>query len=117
MAGVLPMPTRLESPQEVFSRVSAREQKLSRLLIFYISGGLLFMLLPGTFLGVWNLISISAQRTAGSVSPAWIQAHMRKSWDGSAASSWASATTQFPNCARVHGRSLYGRPGSLAFFG
>jgi hypothetical protein len=61
--------------EEIFARVSAREQNLSRLLVFYISGGLLFMLLPGTFLGVWNLISISGRRTAESISPSWIQAH------------------------------------------
>ena len=41
----------------------------------WISAGLGFMLLPGTFLGVWNLISISSRREAESVSPAWIQAH------------------------------------------
>ena len=34
-----------------------------------------FMLLPGTFLGVWNLLAISSRRAANSVSPAWIQAH------------------------------------------
>jgi hypothetical protein len=28
--------------EEIFARVSVREQKLSRLLVFYISGGLLF---------------------------------------------------------------------------
>ena len=61
--------------EEIFARVSVREQKLSRLLVFYISGGLLFMLLPGTFLGVWNLVSISGRRAAESISPAWIQAH------------------------------------------
>ena len=61
--------------EEIFARASVREQKLSRLLVFYISGGLLFMLLPGTFLGVWNLVSISGRRTAESISPAWIQAH------------------------------------------
>ena len=33
------------------------------------------MLLPGTFLGVWNLISISGRRAADGISPAWIQAH------------------------------------------
>lgn len=33
------------------------------------------MLLPGTFLGVWNLIKISSREAAESVSPAWIQAH------------------------------------------
>ena len=61
--------------EEIFARISVREQKLSRLLVFYISGGLLFMLLPGTFLGVWNLVSISGRRAAESISPAWIQAH------------------------------------------
>jgi uncharacterized protein involved in response to NO len=61
--------------EEIFARVSVREQKLSRLLVFYISGGLLFMLLPGTFLGVWNLITISGRRAAESISPSWIQAH------------------------------------------
>ena len=71
-------PVRQESrttAEEIFARVSVREQKLSRLLVFYISGGLLFMLLPGTFLGVWNLISISGRRAAESISPSWIQAH------------------------------------------
>jgi uncharacterized protein involved in response to NO len=33
------------------------------------------MLLPGTFLGVWNLISISAKQAAAQVSAAWLQAH------------------------------------------
>ena len=64
-----------ETAEEVFERTKAREIQLSRLLVFYISGGLLFMLLPGTFLGVWNLVSISGRRAAESISPAWIQAH------------------------------------------
>ncbi len=34
-----------------------------------------FMPLPETFLGVWNLIGISQQRTLSSMSPAWLQAH------------------------------------------
>jgi hypothetical protein len=79
MATSLPSESVQQQPQataeEIFARVSAREQKLSRLLVFYISGGLLFMLLPGTFLGVWNLISISGRRAAESISPSWIQAH------------------------------------------
>lgn len=45
------------------------------LLTLYIGTGLVFMLLPGTFLGVWNLISISSRRAALAVSPSWIQAH------------------------------------------
>jgi hypothetical protein len=64
-----------ETPEQIFERAKAREIRLSRLLVFYISGGLLFMLLPGTFLGVWNLVFISGRRAAESISPAWIQAH------------------------------------------
>ena len=64
-----------ETPEQIFERTRAREIQLSRLLVFFICGGLVFMLLPGTFLGVWNLISISGRRAAESISPAWIQAH------------------------------------------
>ena len=52
-----------------------RERRLQRLVTAYIVAGLLFMLLPGTFLGVWNLLSISAQHTVDTLSPAWLQAH------------------------------------------
>jgi len=52
-----------------------RERRLQQLVTAYIVAGLLFMLLPGTFLGVWNLLSISAQHTVDSLSPAWLQAH------------------------------------------
>jgi hypothetical protein len=52
-----------------------REASLSRLLMAYISSGLVFMLLPGTFLGVWNLLQISGRESAASISPAWLQAH------------------------------------------
>lgn len=75
-------PTRIEaeagrqlSPDEIFTITATREAKLSRLLILYIATGLFFMLLPGTFLGVWNLLTISSQHALTSVSPAWIQAH------------------------------------------
>ena len=77
-----PFATRIEArlekpltPEEIFSIQSQRETRLSRLLTLYITTGLIFMLLPGTFLGVWNLISISNRQTALSVSPSWIQAH------------------------------------------
>jgi hypothetical protein len=53
----------------------AREVSRSRLLMAYISSGLFFMLLPGTFLGVWNLLQISGRENAGFISPAWLQAH------------------------------------------
>ena len=51
------------------------EIQLQRAVLAFIVSGLLFMLLPGTFLGVWNLISISNRRQLESLSPAWIQAH------------------------------------------
>ncbi len=54
--------------------IKAREESAQRLMMAYVLSGLFFMLLPGTFLGVWNLISISGQHGA-AVSPAWIQAH------------------------------------------
>ncbi len=52
-----------------------REAELQHLLVAYVITGLLFMLLPGTFLGVWNLISISSQHGLSSLSASWIQAH------------------------------------------
>jgi len=41
----------------------------------FIAIGMIFMLLPGTFLGVWNLIGISRRHTLESLSSAWLQAH------------------------------------------
>ena len=43
-------------------------------MMVYAITGLFFMLLPGTFLGVWNLISISGHR-GPAISASWIQAH------------------------------------------
>ena len=69
------------SPIKVSTRIEdnapfvQRERRLQQLVTAYIVAGLLFMLLPGTFLGVWNLLSISAQHTVDSLSPAWLQAH------------------------------------------
>ena len=63
------------TPDEIFEITRAREKALSRLLMAYIGAGLGFMLLPGTFLGVWNLIAITDRHAAGAISPAWIQAH------------------------------------------
>ena len=64
-----------ESPEQIFERSKAREAGLSRMLVAYIVSGLAFMLLPGTFLGVWILLSITNHRAAQGVSAAWIQAH------------------------------------------
>ncbi len=60
-------------PQVPAILLQARERRLSRLLVAYAVTGLLFMLLPGTFLGVWNLISISQLHSLTNA--AWIQAH------------------------------------------
>src|SRR5215469_16286732 len=51
------------------------ERQSQRLLIAFLISGLLFMLLPGTFLGVWNLIGISQKQAVSTLSPAWLQAH------------------------------------------
>ena len=53
----------------------AKERQSQWLVTAFIAGGMFFMLLPGTFLGVWNLIGVSQQHTLGSLSPAWLQAH------------------------------------------
>lgn len=53
----------------------AMERHSQWLVTAFIVSGMLFMLLPGTFLGLWNLLGISQQHTLGSLSPAWLQAH------------------------------------------
>ena len=63
------------SATAVCDAASQREAQLQRLVSVFVVTGLLFMLLPGTFLGVWNLISISKEHTLSSLSPAWLQAH------------------------------------------
>lgn len=57
------------------SAAAQRERKSSRLLIAFVSAGLCFMLLPGTFLGVWNLFSITSHHSSEAISAAWLQAH------------------------------------------
>lgn len=54
---------------------AATEIALQRLVTVYIVTGLLFLLLPGTFLGVWNLVSISGRHSLAGLSPSWLQAH------------------------------------------
>ncbi|HEV2222717.1 MAG TPA: hypothetical protein VGR84_06915 [Candidatus Acidoferrales bacterium] len=68
-------PTAAVTRVETMRMAQARETALSRLLMAYISTGLVFMLLPGTFLGVWNLLQISGRESVALVSPAWLQAH------------------------------------------
>lgn len=57
------------------SGLPERERQLQKLVTAYIVVGLFFLLLPGTFLGVWNLISISSRESLDRLPPAWIQAH------------------------------------------
>jgi hypothetical protein len=63
------------SRSEQFDAIRAREESLSKLLMAFITTGLLFMVFPGTFLGVWNLLQISGRESMASISPAWLQAH------------------------------------------
>ena len=51
------------------------EIALQRLVTVYVVTGLLFLVLPGTFLGVWNLVSISGRHSLAGLSQSWLQAH------------------------------------------
>jgi uncharacterized protein involved in response to NO len=63
------------SPAQRFEVTRAREEAMSRLLMAFVTTGLIFMVFPGTFLGVWNLLQISGRESVASISPAWLQAH------------------------------------------
>jgi uncharacterized protein involved in response to NO len=41
----------------------------------FLATGLFLLLLPGTFLGVWNLIGISRHHSLSALSSAWLQVH------------------------------------------
>ncbi len=51
------------------------EAALQKAVTAWILSGAFFMLLPGTFLGAWNLIAISEHHTASNLDPSWLQAH------------------------------------------
>jgi hypothetical protein len=51
------------------------ERQSQRLVTAYIVSGMFFMLLPGTFLGVWNLLNISQAHLPSALPQAWLQAH------------------------------------------
>lgn len=53
----------------------APERRAGRMLAAFIITGLVFLALPGTLLGVWNLLSIAEHRASNGASIAWIQAH------------------------------------------
>jgi hypothetical protein len=59
----------------VIEAVKLHEAALQRAVTAWIVTGLFFMLLPGTFLGAWNLVLITDQQSAARLDPAWIQAH------------------------------------------
>jgi len=63
------------TPKEVFEIARAREEAVSHLLMVFATSGLIFLVFPGTFLGVWNLLQISGRESVASVSQAWLQAH------------------------------------------
>ena len=68
-------PTRAEaragrtmSPLEIFDVANRREKGLSRLLVAYISTGLVFMLLPGTLCGLgWSSVPLRAKWRSSSI--------------------------------------------------
>ena len=51
------------------------EIALQKVVAAYVVTGFAFLVLPGTFLGVWNLICISSRHAPGTLSPAWVQAY------------------------------------------
>lgn len=63
------------SVAEALRATREREAAMSKLLMAFILGGLVFMLFPGTLLGVWNLLQISGRGHGVTISPAWLQAH------------------------------------------
>jgi len=53
----------------------APERRAGRMLAAFVVTGLAFLALPGTLLGVWNLITIAEHHAITAASTAWIQAH------------------------------------------
>jgi uncharacterized protein involved in response to NO len=51
------------------------ERRAARFLSALILTGLFFVALPGTLLGVWNLLTIAGEHGSAGVSRAWIHAH------------------------------------------
>lgn len=56
------------------ARIQA-ERSSQHLVTVFVLSGLFFMLLPGTFLGVWSLIDISRAHLPSALPQAWLQAH------------------------------------------
>ena len=51
------------------------ERRVARLLGAFIALRLLFLVFPGTLVGVWNLLAISSAREPGGAAGVWVQAH------------------------------------------
>jgi hypothetical protein len=68
------MPTESKLGQSPLSHVVA-ERNSQKVLIAFVLSGLFFLLLPGTFLGFWNLLRISEQHDVRDLPQAWLQAH------------------------------------------
>ncbi|MFN8657437.1 MAG: NnrS family protein [Candidatus Obscuribacterales bacterium] len=52
-----------------------REKHLITLLLAYVLCGMFFMLVPGTLIGVFNLLTISGQHSSAAAAAGWIDAH------------------------------------------
>ncbi|MGH9520129.1 MAG: NnrS family protein [Terriglobales bacterium] len=62
-------------PLRIFENAKAYEQRLSRLLMAFLATGLVFLLGPGSLLGLANLFAISRHEAVHAVGAAWLQAH------------------------------------------
>ena len=73
--------TGMNEYQQISSQAGAAriagERQSQHLVTAFVISGLLFMLLPGTFLGVWNLLTISQEHGPATIPQAWLQAHGR----------------------------------------
>jgi hypothetical protein len=97
------------APQPAHADRVSIEKQSQRLVTVFIASGMIFMLLPGTFLGVWNLIGISRRHTLESLSSAWLQAHGQAQlygWIGSFM--LVSGSIHSPRCiAPLHSCALW----------
>ena len=92
---------RRASAEEIFGINAARETALSRLLMLYIRTGLFFMLLPGTFLGVWNLLAIDSSLAWEITAPPRAMADAAVWPGGDGRDSWYATTPRPTNRVRL----------------
>ncbi len=93
----------------------AGERMSQRLVTAFVLSGIFFMLLPGTFLGVWNLLSISQAHDVATLPQAWLQAHGQAQlfgWLGS----FILGIGFYSLTKMQSGRALPARPGWTAWF-